>query len=320
MAFPCLYQAWRDVRRGKRRRPDVAAFELEQDRYLVRLADQLQDDHYRHGPYRLMTIQDPKPRLIARASVRDRVVHMACYRALGPFFNRKLIDDTYACLPGRGSHRAVLRFREFQTRYPWLLHLDLRGYYARIDHAILLDLLLPFLRDDRWAPFLREILASGAAFYRQPRVQQFFGLEGSHLSKEVPWGLPIGNLTSQWWGNFYLNGLDHFIKRDLGCQGYLRYMDDFVLFAEARSTLADWRNELRQWLWRERGLQFHEERAHVRPSHQRHTFLGYRVHPSGIDLGKKAVRRFRKRGRRLRSMSQAQQNRSLVSTAGAWLF
>lgn len=233
--FPALHAAWRTYRSGKRRRREVALFELDAELHLLHLARRFKTGSYRHGDYRLIEIRNPKPRLIAAASVADRVVHTAVYRALAPFFNQRLIDDAYACLPGRGSHRAILRFKEYQARFPFMMHLDIRAYYPHIRHDILANLLIPRLRDRQWRPLLDEILNSGARFYSKTRVRDFYRLAlknaGEPVSEQPKCGLPIGNLTSQWWGNWYLNGLDHFAKRSLKARGYIRYMDDMVFFA-----------------------------------------------------------------------------------------
>lgn len=228
----CVLQAWRRYSAGKRRRPAVARFAFDAERQVLDLSDALMAGTYRPGPYQLLEVRDPKPRLIAIATVGDRVVHRAIYDALAPSFNRSFIADTYACLPGRGSHRAVLRFLELMRRFSHVVHLDISRYFASVDHEILSDLLSTRLRDRGVVALLAVILVSGAALYRSPKVRSFYpGEPGNHR----PRGLPIGNLTSQWWGNLYLNGLDHFVKRDLGV-AYLRYMDDFVGFAdEARS-------------------------------------------------------------------------------------
>ena len=250
-----LLTAWRRYRAGKRRRPGVAWFEIEAEKRLLELSEQLLDGRYRHRPCRVLAIRDPKPRLIAVASVGDRVVHRAIYDALGSFFERSYIADTYACLPGRGSHRAVLRFLQLLRRYNFVLHLDIRSYFPSVDHGILLGLLAARLRDGPGGARLVEtILASGRELYSREEVAGFYGLDRRRL-RERPQGLPIGNLTSQWWGNLYLNGVDHWIARDLKVPGYLRYMDDLVLFASSAADLRAWRDGIGAWLQTERRLE-----------------------------------------------------------------
>ncbi len=310
-----LLAAWRCYRSGKRRRPAVARFEFDAERRLLALSDALLGGGYRPGPYRLLEIRDPKPRLIAVASVGDRVVHRSIHDALAPFFDRSFIADSYACLPQRGSHRAVLRFLELQRRFHYVVHLDIRRYFPSVDHEILLALLAPRLRDRRIAAVLETILASGARLYRRPQVEAFYG-----VSRGRSRGLPIGNLTSQWWGNLYLDGLDHFIKRELKVEGYTRYMDDLVCFGQQRVVLARWRREIAAWLRDHRRLALNERKGHIRSTELPQTYLGYRVTRRGYDLGPRAVRRFRRQVRRLAFDDPIRLGRVLVSWKGAMAF
>lgn len=309
-----LLAAWRAYRSGKRRRPAVARFEMRCEERLLTLSQAVLEGSYRHGPYRLLEIYDPKPRLIAVARVEDRVLHRSIYDRLAPRFNRSLIADTYACLPGRGSHRAVLRFLELQRRFGHLMHLDVERYFPSVDHELLLDLLAPRLRDRRVIDLLAAVLASGAELYRRPPVAGFYGFDRGELS-ERPRGLPIGNLTSQWWGNLYLDALDQFIKRVLGARGYLRYMDDLVCFADEPATLRAWRSEIRDWLWEKRCLRLNLRKGHVRPATLPHPYLGYRVTRQGIDVGPKALRRFR---RKLGELATAGDPERLRRSLAAW--
>ena len=311
-----LLAAWRSYRSGKRRRPAVAHFELRAEERLLRLSDALLSGRYRHGRYRLLPIRDPKPRMIAVASVTDRIVHRAIYDALAPSFNRSFITDTYACLPERGSHRAVLRFLELARRFRCVLHLDIERYFPSVDHRILLALLAPRLRDPQVLELLEKVLDSGRELYERPEMLDFYG--PARRGQGRPRGLPIGNLTSQWWGNLYLSGLDHFVKRELKPAGYLRYMDDFVCFADEPETLRNWRSEIRAWLWEERRLRLKLTRGHVHSTSTSHNFLGYRVTRRGVDLGEKAIRRFRRRLAEVAATGDHELlRRSLVAWRGA---
>lgn len=314
-----LLAAWRLYRAGKRRRPSVARFAFDAERRLLDLSDALLAGRYHHGRYVLLPIHDPKPRLIAVAGVGDRVVHRAIYDALVPRFNHSLIADTYACLPDRGSHRAVLRFLGLQRRYRAVMHLDVRGYFPSVDHGILLGLLARRLRDRRIVTLLQTILASGLELYSRPEVAGFYGYDPHGLTTR-PRGLPIGNLTSQWWGNLYLDGFDHFVKRELKAGGYLRYMDDLVFFADRRATLRRWRREAKTWLWRHRRLELNLRKGHVRSTELPQPYLGYRMTRQGYDLGPKATRRFRHQLPRLVAGDPEKLERSLASWRGAMAF
>ncbi len=311
-----LLAAWRRYRSGKRRRPAVARFEFEAERRLLALSSALLCGTYRHGPYRLLEIRDPKPRLIAVSTVGDRVVHRSIHDALAPFFDRSFIADSYACLPGRGSHRAVLRFLELQRRYRYVMHLDVRRYFSSVDHEILASLLAPRLRDRRVTALLGSILASGAELYRRPQVEAFYGAS----EDDKPRGLPIGNLTSQWWGNLYLDKLDHFIKRELRVTGYLRYMDDLVCFGDHRAVLGRQRRDIAAWLVKHRRLHLNARKGHIRSTELPQTYLGYRVTRQGFDLGRRAVRRFQRQVRRLAFENPIWLSRALASWKGAMAF
>jgi hypothetical protein len=314
-----LLAAWRQYRSGKRRRPAVAWFELDAERNLLNLSEALQAGVYRHGRYHVLEIRDPKPRLIAVAAVADRVVHRAIYAALAPLFDRRFIADSYACLPGRGSHRALLRFLELQRRFSHVMHLDVSRYFPSIDHGILLSLLSERLRDRRVTALLTVILASGHELYLRPAVASFYGLDREEQLRR-PCGLPIGNLTSQWWGNLYLDGFDHFAKRELKAEGYLRYMDDLVFFAHDRPTLRAWRKAAESWLSEQRRLALNLKKGHIRPTELPQSYLGHRVTRQGFDLGIKAVRRFRKRLPDLALGDRRRFRQSLVSWRGAMTF
>ncbi len=132
--------------------------------------------------------------------------------------------------------------------------------------------------------------------------------------------MPIGNLTSQWWGNLYLAGLDHFVKRQLKVSGYLRYMDDLVCFGDQRATLKRHRREVGAWLEEQRRLQLNERKGHIRSTELPQTYLGYRISRRGYDLGPRAVLRFRRHLRRLAFDDPSRVRRVLVAWKGATAF
>jgi hypothetical protein len=311
-----LWQAWREFEQGKRRRPDVAAFSLDADRHVLRLARELSAGTYRPGPYRLLRITDPKRRLVAAAPVRDRVVHHALHRVLAPLVNRSFIDHSYACLPGRGSHRALLCFLDRVRHFRYVLLLDIRRYFYSIDRNALAELLLPRFREERLRGLLRLLLESGRDSYRAPWVAEWLGWE---VPGPPGKGLPIGNLTSQWWGNLYLDGLDHFACRELRVGAYQRYMDDISVFADSRAELETTRDRIGEWLAVERMLELKEPLARPLRTDGHLSYLGYQVTRAGLSLGPKARRRL---GERLGAAASAPDRlrATLTSYAAAWRF
>ena len=139
-----LLEAWKEFACGKRARKDVQAFELRLMEHLINLHTELITKSYRHGIYEAFKVNDPKPRDIHKASVRDRIVHRALYRVLSPFFDSVFIADSYSCREGKGTHRALRRFEVFarkvsrnRTKTVWVLKGDIRKFFASIDHGIL---------------------------------------------------------------------------------------------------------------------------------------------------------------------------------------
>lgn len=276
---------------------------------------------YRPSGFNLVFLRDPKPRLIARVPIVDRVVHTALVKLMEPIFLRSLLPDAYACRPGYGTHRAVLRLLELLRRYRFVLHLDVRSYFPSIDVPILRRLLARRIRDQRFLEIVDRILAAGKDLYRCPEVRRRIGLSATW--PPAGRGLPIGAYTSQLFAaHVYLADLDHFVKRDLKAAGYLRYVDDFFVFADRRPLLERWRSEIRRWLQRERDLRLKHPAARVLSSYGHLDALGHRITRRGIEVLPRALRRF---GRRV---SAAFFNdgggrtfaRSVASSAGTALF
>jgi RNA-directed DNA polymerase len=224
-SYDNLYFAWRAAARGKRTSPEVAAFEYALIDNLLRLEAELRQQRYRPGAYRHFRIRHPKPRRISAAPFRDRVVHHALVRQIEPIFEARFIHDCYACRVGKGTHAALDRCQQFARRYPYVLQCDVVQFFPAVDHTILRDILFRPIADEgaRW--LIGLVLDSGAGVLRDEYDAVYF--PGDDLLAALrPRGLPIGNLTSQFWANCYLNDLDHFVKRELKCPAYLRYVDD----------------------------------------------------------------------------------------------
>ena len=274
-SFENLYRAYRQARKGKRGVPGVAAFEYDQERQLLRLQDELTSESWQPGEYRSFYIHDPKRRLISAAPFRDRVVHHALCSQIEPLWERRFINDTYANRVGKGTHRALLRCQGFARRYRYVLHCDLEQYFPSIDHALLYDQLASLIADRRALALVERIINSGVGVLGQ--VYQMRWFPGDDLWAACrPRGLPIGNLTSQLWANVYLNGFDHMVKRQLRCPAYLRYVDDFLLFADDKATLWRWCDAIRGRLATLR-LTLHTPQVY--PVDTGIPFLGFRIFP-----------------------------------------
>jgi len=275
--FSNLFQAFKHAARGKRGRPDVAAFEYDLERNLLELQLELRAETYTPGPYHNFKISDPKPRLISAAPFRDRVVHHALCQIIEPLFERRFIFDSYACRVGKGTHAALDRAQHFARQYPFVLKCDIEHFFPRMDHALLQTQLTRVIADKPVLALAEKILASGAGVHPPADPPRYF--PGDDLfAAQRPQGLPIGNLTSQFWANVYLNPLDHFIKRELKAPGYVRYVDDFLLFAPDKASLHAWKKAIAHFAAGLR-LRLHEPEATVFPVATGIPFLGWRVYP-----------------------------------------
>ena len=271
-----LLLAYQRAAKGKRGHANVAAFEYRLEDHLWQLQRELEAQTYRPGPYASFYIHEPKRRLISAAPFRDRVVHHALCNLIEPIFERGFIHDSYANRVGKGTHRALNRAQTFARRYRYVLQCDLRQFFPSIDHAILRAILHRKIRDEgvRW--LMDRILESGVGVLAEEyRMVWFPGddLWAIHRAR----GLPIGNLTSQFWGNVYLNGFDHFVKRQLRCKGYVRYVDDFLLFSDDKAQLWVWKKALESRLAALR-LVIHAG-AQPRPVTEGFPFLGFVLFP-----------------------------------------
>jgi hypothetical protein len=291
-----LLLAYRKASRGKRGHPNVAAFEYRLEDNLLALQDELRSFAYQPGNYSSFYIHEPKRRLISAAPFRDRVVHHALCNCIGPAFERSFIFDTYANRRRKGTHRALDRAQDFARRYPYLLQCDLRQYFPSIDHYILSAILARKIADPRVLWLCEQIIASGAGVLRNEYDMVYF--PGDDLFAALrPRGLPIGNLTSQFWANVYLSGFDHFVKRELRCPAYVRYVDDFLLFAEDKRVLWEWKLRIEERLAALR-LTLHPG-AQPRPVTEGFPFLGFIIDPQRRRLKRRKGIDFRRRFKRL---------------------
>jgi retron-type reverse transcriptase len=304
IAFPNLLRAARQAGRGKRFRPDVAHFHFNLERELWALHAELVGHTYRPGPYRSFTIREPKERLISAAPYRDRVVHHALVNVLEPIFERSFSFDSYACRKGKGTHAAVRRCQEFSRRHRYVFKADVRKFFPSLDHALLQAAVARKVKDPDVLWLTGLILAHGNL---QELVQEWFPGDDLFTPAGRRRGLPIGNQTSQFFANVYLDPLDHFLTDRLRLPGYVRYCDDFLVFADDKRQLAGVRQAVSAFLETLR-LRLHPTKSVIFPTPQGITFLGYRVFRSHRELAKDNVWRFR---RRLRAMQEQYARRQL---------
>jgi retron-type reverse transcriptase len=272
-----LFAAYHQAAAGKRSKPDVAGFEMNLEDNIFCLREKLIHHTYHHGPYHSFYIHDPKKRLISAAGFEDRVVHHALCRVIEPPIEKSFIYDSYANRIGKGTHKALDRCTQYLRSYDYYLQLDIRQYFPSIDHAILMRILSRKIRDEQVLALCQHILRSGVGVLNEDYQMVYF--PGDDLfAVNRPRGLPIGNLTSQFWANVYLDGLDHTIKRQLRCPGYVRYVDDMLLFSDSKAELrVMWFAIVRALA--DLRLTIHQKEPQPTPVWHGVTFLGFRCFP-----------------------------------------
>ncbi len=296
----------------------MAAFDLDADRHIFALSRALRSGRYQPRPFRLQVITDPKTRLIAAPAIIDRVLHRAILDDIGPTYTRGFIDHSYAAEQGRGPHRAVLTYLRWTRQHRWRLSLDIQRYFPSIHRPTLLRLFAQRLRDGDTITLLGQLLDAGQQVYASPLAVSTLGLAAHPLPPDA--GLPIGSYLSQYSGNLYLNGADHFIKRTLKIKSYLRYMDDFTLFSDDRAQLQAALEALTDWLLTQRHLTLNPRRTALLPTRQPSTYVGYRVSTAGLSPGKKLRRRMPQKLRHAARKGPDALERTLHSYKGILLF
>jgi len=314
-----LVRAYQRCRRRKRCRRPATRFDFEWESQLLTLQRELRDATYRPGPYRNFEIRDPKPRLISAAPFRDRVVHHAIIQVLEPIYERRFLHDSYACRRFKGTHRALRRAQHYLRRHAFCLKTDVVRFFPNVDHAILNALLAQTIADQALLALLEQIIASGDGLLREQASHHWF--PGDDLFAVLrPRGLPIGNLTSQFFANVLLDQADHLIKDHLRIPGYVRYADDLLLFADDRATLWRARDALRVKL-AELRLKLHPDKTVLVPTSQGVNFLGLRLWSDTARLQQHSIRRFLRRRREWQRAFAAGEMSSLAITPRllAWL-
>jgi len=290
-----LYAASRRARKGKRYRRSCAAFEYQLESELVALHHELRNKTYTPSPYRTFKIYEPKEREIAAAAYRDRVVHHALTDTLNTIFEPTFIANSFACRKGKGTHAAMRRCKEYAARYPYVWKCDIQQFFPSVDHRVLLSQIARKIKDPNVMWLCDQILChSPATHFRRvlfPGDDLFTGIER-------PCGLPIGNQTSQFFANVYMNPLDHFIAETCRRSAYVRYVDDFLVFADRSGDLVELRKRVADFCEGLR-LKLHPRKNTIQRCQDGIRFLGFRVFPTHVLLAHENVDRFVRRVRQL---------------------
>jgi hypothetical protein len=257
--------------KGKRDRADVVQFSSQLEQNIQRLAILVGDDVFEFGNGNEFDIFDPKHRTIHAPEFSERVVHHAVMNVCELFFNSFLISDTYACRIGMGRELCVGRAHQFSKRFPYCLKLDMRSYFHSIDHTVLKRLLTRKFKDHKLLHLFNQIIGS----YEKTKGK----------------GLPIGSLASQHFANFYLGWFDHFVKNELRIKGYVRYMDDCIIWDSSFSALRQVLKRCQLFLHDE--LKLETKPKSLSSSKSGFVFLGCKIRKSHVQLNRRSRNRYK---------------------------
>lgn len=272
-SFANLLRATTRAARGKRATKGVAMFLQRREPELLALQRELIEGTWRPGPPSTFTIHDPKVREITAAPFRDRVVHHALIDVLEPWFDRRMVPHSFACRRGKGQHAALRHAQRLVRQHPWFLKLDVKSFFPSLAHDVVLAVLRCVVKDRRAFALCEVLVRHG-------------GVDGR--------GLPIGNLTSQWFANLVLDRMDHWLVEEVRVPGYVRYMDDFVVFGPDKASLRAWLLAIVAFL-DGLGLRLKERATILAPVHQGLPFLGCRIHRGTVRVRPENLARHRSR-------------------------
>jgi len=264
-----LTLAWRKARKGKTKKDYVKEFEDSVLENLLKLHEELKNQIYKPKPLETFILRDPKTRKISKSDFRDRIVHHAICNILEPIFDRTFIHDNCANRKGKGTLFALKRFEKFQrkvthnlTSEAFCLKADIRHYFQEINHEILLKIIQRKVRDEDTIWLIKQIVKN------QQSQRETAMNDGK--------GMPLGNLTSQFFANVYLNELDYFVKHKLRAKYYIRYVDDFVILHPSKEQLKIWKNEINKFLAKKLKLELHPDKSRIINLSRGIDFVGFR--------------------------------------------
>jgi len=279
-----LFQAWNEFKLGKRNRRDVQIFERFLEDNLFDLHEKLKNKTYRHGNYKSFFVHDPKLRHIHKATVEDRIIHHLLYKYLYGVFDKIFIDHSYSCRLGKGTHKGVDRLDYFIRRISrnyiqtcWVLKLDIKKYFASVNHKVLILLLSKKIKDKDILWLLSQIIGSFCTCHPEQSERYKLYSSASPQNDCECRGIPLGNLTSQVFANIYMNELDQFIKHKLKVKYYLRYADDFIILSISKNDLNHLIKPIELFLKEKLKLDLHPDKIIFRRFEWGIDFLGYLI-------------------------------------------
>lgn len=294
-SFENLYSASLKAQKGKRYKRSTLRFNFSLEPKLIQLQKQLNNNSWQPGEYWSFKIHEPKERTIHAAPYEDRIVHHALINILEPIWEKRFYDHSYACRKGKGTHLAVDICQKYMNEFKYVLKCDIKKYFPSIDREVLKNIISKKIKDKKLINVIYNIIDSSPEF-EQENIQlnsinddQLF-LFGKNSKYKT--GIPIGNLTSQFFANVYLNELDQWLKRECKIKGYVRYMDDFLIFHNDKAYLQTLKKDAKIFLSQKLQLDLHPNKAEIFPIKNGVTFLGYHVFNSHRRIQKSNINRF----------------------------
>jgi len=276
--------AFKNARKRKTLKPYVIEFEKYLEQNLAILQYELLTQTYRPKALTTFILRDPKTRKISKANFRDRIVHHAICQIIEPLFDKTFINDSYANRIEKGTLNAIKRFDIFKRKVSknntikcFVLKADVRHYFDTVDHQILINILCTKIIDKKLINLIQLVL-------------------NNHNTKRLNKGMPLGNLTSQFFANLYLNELDQYVKHKLKAHYYIRYVDDFVILDTSSKKLRKQQKNIDTFLKQHLSLELHPDKSRILKLENGINFLGFRIFYHHRLLGTKNRNRFNKRG------------------------
>lgn len=278
LTFEKILEAHYRAVKNKRNKTEIFLYELDLENNIINLIEDIKNKKYHLGKYREFKVYEPKERLIKSLPYRDRIVHQWYIEEfIKPFFTKRFIKDSYACIENRGSHKAALQTQKYmrimKQKYGsyYILKCDIKKYFYNINKKILLTILERKISDKELLNFTKVLLED---------------------NEEI--GIPIGNYTSQYFANIYLNELDHFVKEKIKIKYYIRYMDDFVIFTKNKEEAKKYMQIIKEFLSNKLKLELNAKSKYY-PSKFGCDFCGYIIYETHILLRKRFKRKTKRK-------------------------
>lgn len=299
-SFSNIYRQYLNCRKSKRNTINALRFEIRAEENLLKLQEKLQKKSYYPSRSVCFVVKKPKLREIFAADFKDRVVHHVLVDYLEKIWEPKFIYDSYACRKNKGTHKGVKRLHSFIRKVTkngscrsYYMQLDIRGFFINIDKEILFNIIAKKAKNKTILWLAKTIIfhncTKGYIFKGKRGLLKKIPAHKSLFNQENKRGLPIGNLTSQFFANVYLNEVDQFIKHNLKAKYYLRYCDDLVILHNDKRQLEIWKGLIDRFLQDRLKLTLHPNRQIIRPVSNGINFLGYIIRGDYILVRRRVV-------------------------------